>query len=457
MITPRIKKHCSSLNPWQIYQHVDRKNHVAFFLDTPNGGQGFSYIGWNPFATVRLQNGVLEVRENGRRQKFPAVRLWPVLRQLCKKYKLKKIRNGPFFTGGAVGYWGYELVSIFEKVKFRRKKKWAALPDLFLGFYRDLIVYDHRAGCYWLVTYDTWQAFKAMENFFTAKISASEAFHFSQFRPSLGRKQFETMVRRAKDYIAAGDIYQANLSQRFLFNYRGNPCALYEALRKINPSPFASFLKIGTLRIVGSSPERLVRKRGDLCETKPIAGTRPRAAGRDRSLARELFHNEKERAEHLMLVDLERNDLGRVCRWPTVRVKELMAIEKYSHVMHLVSKITGRLRKDCDVFDLIQAMFPGGTITGCPKIRCMEIIDELEPERRGLYTGSIGYIDFQGNADLNIVIRTLVLKLGKGFYQEGAGIVHDSVPRKEYEETLYKGMALKAALERASKFRDGSS
>ena len=456
-----IKKYRSPLTPWQVYQAVDSVNRVAFFLDTPGGAQGFSYIGWAPFATAKILRGTLEIKENGLCKKYPSGRLWPVLRRLFAKYKPVSMKKAPFFTGGAVGCWGYELAAGFEKIRFRRKKKWASLPDLFLGFYRRLIVYDHGAGCYWLVAFGPKPDFEGMKKFFSGasapaffprrRKEATGGFHFSDFRPSLSRRQFEAMVRRAKNYIEAGDIYQANLSQRFHFNYRGDPLRLYGVLRKVNPSPFASFLKIGDLRIVGSSPERLVRKRGNFCGTDPIAGTRPRVRGREKALARELFLNEKERAEHLMLVDLERNDLGRVCRWPTVKVEEFMAIEKYSHVMHLVSRITGRLREDCDVFDLIQAMFPGGTITGCPKIRCMEIIDELEPEMRGIYTGSIGHIDFHGNADLNIVIRTLVLKNGRGFYQAGAGIVHDSVPRREYEETLHKGQALLEALKRASK------
>ena len=285
----------------------------------------------------------------------------------------------------------------------------------------------------------------------TGRVQGGEVL-LTRFRPEISAAKFEAMVRRAKRYIAAGDIYQANLSQRFSFGFKGSPLELYGHLRKINPSPFSSFLKLGNLKIISNSPERLVRKEGRHCETKPIAGTRPRRAPHrtTRGLERELIRNEKERAEHIMLVDLERNDLGRVCDPKTVRVEEMMKIERYSHVLHIVSKIVGRLSKGKDALDLVRAMFPGGTITGCPKIHCMEIIDELEPARRGIYTGSIGYFDFRGDLDLNIVIRTLILDRDKGMFQVGAGIVHDSDPAREYEETLHKGEALVEALVRAS-------
>jgi len=277
-------------------------------------------------------------------------------------------------------------------------------------------------------------------------------FRFGKFTAEMTKGKFKTIVEKAKDYIAAGDIYQANLSQRFSFGYQGSSLELYGKLRVINPSPFSCFMKAGDLEIISSSPERLIRKKGPRCETRPIAGTCP-AGGSSKRLVewrRNLLCNEKEKAEHLMLVDLERNDLGRVCDYRSVKVEEFMTLEKYSHVVHIVSKITGHLRKGKDALDVIKALFPGGTITGCPKIRCMEIIDELEPVRRGVYTGSLGFIDLRGDMDLNIVIRTLLLRKGKGLLQVGAGIVHDSDPEKEYEETLHKAEALIQALREAS-------
>ena len=269
-----------------------------------------------------------------------------------------------------------------------------------------------------------------------------------KFHADLSKRAFKRMVRAAKRYIEAGDIYQANLSQRFSFDFQGCADRLYESLREINPSPFSCFLKIGPLQVASVSPERLIRKAGDWCETRPIAGTRPRGQTplQEKRFSRDLYLSPKERAEHLMLVDLERNDLGRVSQPHSVCVNEFMTLERYSHVVHIVSNVVGRLKKEFDQFDLLRAVFPGGTITGCPKIRSMEIIESLEPFKRHLYTGSIGYLDFNGDTDFNIVIRSLILYRKKGYLQVGAGIVYDSDPESEYWETLHKGKALIDAL-----------
>lgn len=347
-----------------------------------------------------------------------------------------------------MGLWGYDMATLFEKVCHRPKPD-PGLPRLHLGFFKDVIVFDHKRQIYYLVTRDKTRGIRRLKDWM-ARVGprVPGRFRLNQFKPDISKARFENMVRQARSYIRAGDIYQANLSQRFSFGFEGDPLKLYGKLREINPSPFASFFRAGDTQIISSSPERLIRKRGRACETRPIAGTRPRRApGKtQRQLERDLLGSRKERAEHIMLVDLERNDLGRVCDWKTVRVEELMSLEKYSHVIHIASKITGRLRQGKDAFDLIASMFPGGTITGCPKVRCMEIIDELEPVRRGIYTGSIGYVDFNGDLDLNIVIRTLVLRRQKGYLQVGAGVVHDSRPHREFQETLHKGKALRKAL-----------
>lgn len=434
------------LTPWELYQKIYPASPVSFFLDSiqyqfPN--QEYSYLGWDPFLTCAVSGDRLRVsgREKGN---YPVRESDAVLRRLLKKYKPRVKINAPYFTGGAVGFWGYEMARYYDRIRFRAKKQ-TGTPDLFLGFYKKIIVYDHRRKKYYATP-------EALKNFPHICCSAPlPAFQTAKFKPEIKKNRFEAMVRQAKKYIEAGDIYQANLSQKFTFDYKGSTLKLYGALRRINPSPFASFLKCGPTEIISSSPERLIRKQGSHCETRPIAGTRGRKPGRENvaDLKKELLRHPKERAEHIMLVDLERNDLGRVCDFKTVRVEEMMGIEKYSHVIHIVSKITGRLAKEKDGFDLIRAMFPGGTITGCPKIRCMEIIDELEPSRRGIYTGSVGYVDFKGDLDLNIVIRTFVLHKGKGVFQVGAGIVHDSDPAKEYEETLHKGEALAQALAEA--------
>jgi len=263
---------------------------------------------------------------------------------------------------------------------------------------------------------------------------------------------YESLVRQCLRYIAAGDIFQANLAHRFTIELGARrPWTIYERLRAINPSPFAAFLDLDPVQLVSASPERLVSLQGLRVQTRPIAGTRPRghAHQQDLALIQELLSSEKERAEHLMLIDLERNDLGRVCDYGSIKVDELMVTERYSHVTHLVSNIAGRLYPGKNWLDLFQAVFPGGTVTGVPKVRCMEIIDELEPVSRGPYSGSIGYVSFSGDLDLNIVIRTLIVRERTGYLHVGAGIVADSDPAREYAETLYKAQAVRDAIEGA--------
>jgi para-aminobenzoate synthetase component 1 len=260
---------------------------------------------------------------------------------------------------------------------------------------------------------------------------------------------FMKAVERIQEYIGAGDVFQVNLSTRQERTLQTHPLEIYTSLREINPSPYMGYLEFGDFQIVSASPELLIKKQGKEVSTRPIAGTRSRGASEqeDEELAKELIENEKERAEHVMLVDLERNDLGRVCKYGTVEVDEFMVIEKYSHVMHIVSNVRGEVEADKDAFDLVKAVFPGGTITGAPKIRTMEIIEELEPVRRGIYTGSIGWIGYSGDTELNIIIRTLLAKDGQAHVQAGAGIVIDSNPKNEYKESLKKAIALWRAKE----------
>lgn len=444
----------SVLSPWQVFQSVELESTHCFLLDSAGSSSkdaSFSYLGVHPFLEVSVRKDRLKV-SGCQKGNYPAGKFSEVMRKLLRKYKPQS-EGYPFFTGGAVGFLSYETARFFEDIKFRKKTS-AGAPDLHFGFYDEVIIFDHKKNIYYLAV----QAenpkkasvkLEHLESFFTPRSQEKKPFRVSGFKPEVKRAKFEAMVRKARKYIEAGDIYQANLSQRFSFKFQGSAVRLYGALRKINPSPFASYLKVDGLSVISSSPERLVSKRGRVCETRPIAGTRPRKAGRDNSLEKELLASPKERAEHIMLVDLGRNDLGRVCDYKTVKVKEMMGIEKYSHVIHIVSKITGTLSEDKDGWNLIQTMFPGGTITGCPKVRCMEIIDELEPAGRGLYTGSIGYFDFNGDLDFNIIIRTIVLQKNTGHFQVGAGIVYDSDPAKEYEETLHKGEALVHAIAQA--------
>lgn len=444
---PQIEYDRSPLSPWEVFQNVYARSQVCFFLDSPQYAppdQVYSYIGMDPELEITLHQNLLKI-QGAVRETHPARELFPVLKKILRKYRLSSPNPHSFFTGGFVGFWGYELAPYCDKIRLRSKKG-TTVPDLHLGLFRQVISYDHQKKIYALVSYKGHPE-KLKTYFEKSPKPALKPFALKRFRSQMPQRQFERMVKTAKDYIAAGDIYQANLSQQFSFEFSGSSLEVYGKLRAINPSPFSCFMKIRDLEIVSSSPERLLRKKGKICETRPIAGTCPAGAGRRPEVWRKkLLQNEKEKAEHLMLVDLERNDLGRVCDYRSVRVEEFMVLEKYSHVVHIVSKIIGKLKAGKDAFDLIRAMFPGGTITGCPKIRCMEIIDELEPVRRGIYTGSIGYLDFYGDLDLNIVIRTLVLKKNQGYLQVGAGIVHDSNPTKEYQETLYKAQALLKAL-----------
>lgn len=410
--------------PWQAYQNLYKQYPVVFFLDSitfrkPN--QNISLIGCDIHSELKIHESAL---------KRPAA-------------ALRKIRK--FISSGdkqVFGYFGYESAGLFESIKFRKKKQ-TGYPLVYLVKFNHIYRYDHAIS--------KWLGGEPRRPARNARDGAK--FEFRNFKAEISKKDFLKKIIRAKKYIGAGDIYQANLSQKFTFDYTGSPLAIYGLLRHINPSPFSSFLKIRDLQVASASPERLIQKKGSWCETRPIAGTcarttnhGPRTKEELASWKKNLLGSAKERAEHLMLVDLERNDLGRVCDYESVKVDEFMTLEKYSHVVHLVSSVTGKLRKDKDGLDLFAAMFPGGTITGCPKIHCMEIIDMLEPSRRGLYTGSIGYFTPSGNLDWNIVIRTLVFSKGKGSFQVGAGIVHDSDPEKEYKETLAKGEALMHAL-----------
>ncbi len=441
----------SSQTPWEIFQAVHAVSQTCFFLDSPRyapPNQVYSYIGMDPVLEMRLDKRTVRIRglEN---KNYPAGQLFRVLKEIFQKHRDRAVNTRPFFTGGFVGYFGYETAEFCDKIKFRAKPL-PKTPQLFFGLFTKIIVFDHKKQMYYLVSRGR-SAEEIKKYFRQTSLKPDRRFKLIKFIPEMKKARFKAMVLKAKEYIAAGDIYQANLSQRFAFDYQGSPLELYGRLRAINPSPFSCFLKAGDLEIVSASPERLIQKKGRICETRPIAGTCPARGPKARlkEWRRKLLQNEKEKAEHLMLVDLERNDLGRVCHYRSVQVKEFMTLEKYSHVVHIVSKICGSLKKSKDAFDLIKAMFPGGTITGCPKIRCMEIIDELEPVHRGIYTGSLGYIDLYGDMDLNIVIRTMLLKKGKGHLQVGAGIVYDSNPEKEYYETLHKARALVQALREA--------
>lgn len=369
------------------------------------------------------------------------------------------------FTGGWLGWLGYDVAWEIERLP-RLKSDPLPFPVAFWYEPECFAVLDHKKQILWLAATEPKQLDTLQSQLETSpppppppeRASPSPPPHFLT-----SQADYETTVCRAKKYIQAGDIFQANLSLRFETHTDADSWEIYRALQQINPSPFASYWQTPWGTVISCSPERLVQLVARQAQTRPIAGTRSRGAtpAQDLELAQDLIANAKERAEHIMLVDLERNDLGRVCEWGSVAVNELLSVERYSHVMHLVSNITGTLQSDCNAVDLIRAMFPGGTITGCPKVRCMEIIEELEPVRRSLFYGSCGYLDWRGNIDLNIFIRTLLLAPSPSssssrdtpgrsivWGQVGAGIVADSDPEREWYESLHKAQAQLAALKR---------
>lgn len=419
----------------------------------------FSFIALNPF--VRIQSAGSTITLSGSISQTVHDRPLPFLRALLTRYTVPSPSPDlPPFLGGAVGYFGYDLVHGIERLP-RTARNDVTLPDLDLYVTGTVVAFDHREARITIAhtpygnmnTVDTDDIRRALERNPGGDQSRA-AGERGCVAVTAGQTQagYESLVRRCLRYIAAGDIFQANLAHRFTVELGAvEPWTIYERLRAINPSPFAAFLDFGPVQLVSASPERLVSLQGLRVQTRPIAGTRPRGMEyqQDQALIRELLSSEKERAEHLMLIDLERNDLGRVCDYGSIKVDELMVTERYSHVTHLVSNIAGRLYPGKNWLDLFQAVFPGGTVTGVPKVRCMEIIDELEPVTRGPYSGSIGYVSFSGDLDLNIVIRTLIVRDRTGYFHVGAGIVSDSDPAREYAETLYKAQAIKDALARA--------
>ena len=387
-----------------------------------------------------------------------------VLRTLLAKYALAPAPEGPPFQGGAVGAFAYDLGRQLEELPSQARSD-VPTPEMSLGFYDWVLAHDRQTDTSWLVTtglpegsetaaaarqaqiLDILAAWQTQAN---GRRHGREPFRLTTpLASNMTRAQYVAMVRRAQEYIAAGDIYQVNLSQRFAAEWEGSPWTLYERLRRESPVPFGAFLDLGASWVVSASPERFLHVRNGVVETRPIKGTRPRGntAAEDSALAHELGVSAKDRAENLMIVDLLRNDLGKVCRLGSVRVPALWQVEGFSNVWQLVSTVTGELRPEADAVAVLEAAFPGGSVTGCPKIRAMEIIEELEPVRRGIYCGAIGYLGFDGAMDTSIVIRTVVLTPDRLYLQVGGAVVADSDPPAEYEETLVKARAARRVLE----------
>lgn len=482
-ISPLFMEINVTLSPWEGFRRI-RSGNNSFLLESVRPGgkiARYSFAGTDPYMIVQCGKDATEIVHNGHRTEVHGNPLEKI-RELVAFPGLRRPEGLPPFIGGAVGFLGYEFARHFERLPGKADDD-LKLPEACFMMVDTLLAWDHATGRQWVIGVpgcglDHGKLLRAgeqeLESLYseTARRMRETASrldkapcdiagdgHRNPETPrahpvttsNLTKEQYEEMVSRCKEYIAAGDIYQANLSQRLSADLGDvDPLDLYSLLREINPSPFAAFLEFDGLTIVSSSPERLLKVEHGMAETRPIAGTRPRGADRpgDDAMSAELMTSPKERAEHIMLVDLERNDLGRVCEPGTVEVNELMALEEYSHVIHIVSNVRGKLKKGADCFDVLRAGFPGGTITGVPKVRCMEIIDELEPVTRGPYTGSIGYFSFTGDMDTNIIIRTFVIKDCTAYVQVGAGIVADSDPEREYMETLHKAEALLKTLER---------
>lgn len=473
---PPLYENIPFLPPYSIYERIASSN--SFIFESVKGHEKiarYSFIGFEPCMIFKIKNGIAEI-ESLSKKIIQTGKPLALMKTIMNHYRQKSFENLPPFQGGFAGIISYDFVQYIEKLPSNSKDD-INLPDAHMFIIDKLIAFDHISKKCWIIVCPGVR--ESLENHEINGISWDEKYDEASciisnikkrlennsdnydnfFQKSkqiieivyeMKKHQYMDIVKHAKNYIAAGDIFQANLSQRVSACIKDKkPWNIYKVLRSINPSPFAAFVDFGNYKIVSSSPERLLRVKDRNIDTRPIAGTRPRGRdiGEDEFMREELILNEKERAEHIMLIDLERNDIGRVSDYGTVKVDELMITEDYSHVIHIVSNINGRLSPDKDCFDVIRAAFPGGTITGVPKVRCMEIIDELEPVKRGPYTGSLGYISFTGNMDLNIIIRTFVIKGETAYVQVGAGIVADSDPEREFYETLKKAEALIRTLE----------
>ena len=448
----------------------------AYLFESVHGGEQwgrYSIIGLPSKTVIRVRGKAIELEVDGRVQEALSVEdplEW--IEAFAAGFKVPTIEGLPRFTGGLVGYFGYETIHYIEPRLKSEKPDPLNVPDILLMVSEEVLVFDNLKGRLTVITHADPSKPGALSD---AELRLDELIRSlretrlpdatprpskivdeSEFISGFTQVGFEKAVARVKEYIVAGDVMQVVLSQRMSIPFEAPALDLYRALRSLNPSPYMFNLDLGDFQVVGSSPEILVRLEDDVVTVRPIAGTRRRGRTPEEDLALEqdLLADPKEVAEHLMLIDLGRNDAGRVSETGTVKVTDKMIIERYSHVMHIVSNVTGRLLKESDAFDVLRATFPAGTVSGAPKIRAMEIIDELEPVKRGVYSGAVGYIGWSGNLDTAIAIRTAVIKDGTLHIQAGAGVVHDSIPLNEWEETLNKGRAVFRAVALAEKNLD---
>ena len=454
------------LTPVAAWVHLSKKAEYAFLLESVEKGNQYSrysYVGINPQKILMHKDGQTTITENGKSIDVDTPFI-DLLRETQSQYNMAKLPGIPSFTGGLVGYLGYETIAWVEDIPIHDDSA-MDVPDSVFMLFEDMITFDHLKGSALVISnvkvdskHDLKEQFEAAHD----RVDAiGELLHSdvdyqtpvrveqSKVSSNFDHDAFESAVLKAKEHIVDGDIFQLVLSQRFERQTSVEPTTLYRALRTINPSPYMFHLKIKDFDIIGASPELLVKVEDGIVEIRPIAGTRQRGEteAEDEMLANDLINDEKECAEHLMLLDLGRNDVGRVSEFGSVTIPENMVIENYSHVMHIVSDVKGTLAKDKDPFDALMSGFPAGTVTGAPKIRAMEIIHELEPDRRDIYSGAVGFFDFTGNVNTCIAIRTMIMKDGTVHFQSGAGIVHDSEPTKEFDETVNKARAIMAAID----------
>jgi anthranilate synthase component I len=464
------------LTPVGAYLRIARDAKYSFLLESVEGGENiarYTFAGANPAEVFRARGRVCTVETGGKQVQFEEN---PVeqLRRMTARYRPVRVPGLPPLIAGAIGYFAYDMVRLVERIPATGRDD-VGLDDCVMMFYLGLLAFDHVQHRVWIIRSVFTEGKGSLREKYDAAVREIQRTRRMlegalpserrvrragplRVKSNMTQSQFTGAVRKAKSYIRAGDVFQVVVSQRFSARTNADPFEIYRALRVVNPSPYLYFLKLGDFSVVGSSPEMLVKVQGRNAFYRPLAGTLPRGKDEkeDREFETRLLADPKERAEHIMLVDLGRNDLGRVCEYGSVEAERLMFVERYSHVMHIASSLRGRLREDVDCFDALMACFPAGTLSGAPKVRAMEIIDELEPTRRGIYAGAILYLDFSGNLDSCIGLRTLVAKGGRAYVQAGAGIVADSVPQREYQESVNKARAVIRALEIAHRGGSGN-
>ena len=463
--------------PLSAYMKIDDPEN-SFLLESIEGGEKtarYSFLGREPYEIFSYADGEITRQSRGKKITAKTNDPFAELKKIFGGFKPAPVRGLPDFTGGAVGYIGYDVIKLYEKVPHENKLDPLGWPDIYLMFNDVLMIFDHVyhkiqvVNSIFTVEGESAASIKAKYAGAAAKIKKiisglKKPLKASRMKPvKIGAikhmtrpADYKSSVKKTVGLLNDGEAIQVVLSQRFTADFKGDPINMYRSLRTVNPSPYMHFLRMGGKYIIGASPELMVRVVGQTAEVRPIAGTRKRGKTReeDDALEKELLSDVKERAEHVMLVDLGRNDLGRVCESGTVKVNDMMVVERYSHVMHIVSGVTGKLKKGNNAFDAFVSTFPAGTVSGAPKVRAMQIIDDMERYKRGPYAGAVGIINFSGNMETCISIRTIYYSGGKLYMQAGAGIVADSKPDFEYKETLSKGMAVFEAIKRVNSLEE---